>query len=346
MLYLLLAVAICLLVPWVSVLICRSLPRRPPLPPGAEHLQRLVAELPQLASQDILTGAVVENDQPSTDVSPRPGARPQAPRNDPEKRANTTEQHGPIITSRLAPATKTEGPVRLTLPSYYWINLFLALFFFLAFLGVGFAWAMVFNYLGEAHAQTLLPAVFLFRPDNYAALFWLPEMFLGFISAAPLLGLLAYVLLGRRRFLEYLSYDEGRLKHMGLNSDEKFRVLSFIGLICGILSAIFIVLGMNWYTRLTENEIAIKRIFAFSEEVHPYSSVEEIVVSHHCWKNKEIVPGVDLGIRFQDGRTCTTGESYWIHHQAADLDRIIAFLSRKTGKPILRVRLLKDVPGY
>jgi len=45
MLFLLLAVLLCTLVPWLSVLVWGWVPRRPPDPPAAANLHSLAAEL-------------------------------------------------------------------------------------------------------------------------------------------------------------------------------------------------------------------------------------------------------------------------------------------------------------
>jgi hypothetical protein len=100
------------------------------------------------------------------------------------------------------------------------------------------------------------------------------------------------------------------------------------------------------YARFTEEEIAIKRLIGFREEVHPYSSVEQVVVTSHRRQAKQVVPGADLGIRFRDGRTWTTDQTFQLPRDAADRDRLLDFLARKTGKPITRARLLKDLAGW
>ena len=82
---------------------------------------------------------------------------------------------------------------------------------------------------------------------------------------------------GRRRFLEYVLWDEGRLG--GHNVDGLVRTLSGLALLVGFLSAVFVGLALNWYARLAEDEIAVKRLVGLGEEVHPYGDVEQVVVT-------------------------------------------------------------------
>ena len=103
---------------------------------------------------------------------------------------------------------------------------------------------------------------------------------------------------------------------------------------------------MNWYARFSDDEIAIKRFIDFGEEVHPYSDVEQIVVSSHTWDDNQIVGGEDLGIRFCDGRKWDTDEIFHMPRDVGERDRLLEFLQWKTGKPIVRVRLLSDAPGW
>jgi hypothetical protein len=54
-------------------------------------------------------------------------------------------------------------------------------------------------------------------------------------------------------------------------------MVSALALPVGVLSAAFVLLVLNWYARFTEDEIAIKRLIGFREEVYPYSSVEQVL---------------------------------------------------------------------
>ncbi len=149
-----------------------------------------------------------------------------------------------------------------------------------------------------------------------------------------LLVALARLLMGRRRFTEYLFWDEGRLGERSV--DGIVRMLSGLALLVGVLSALFVCLVMNWYARLGEDEIAVKRLVGLGEEVHPYGGVEQVVVTSHQRQGQQVVPGEDLGLRFHDGRTWSTDQTFQLPRDPAERDPLLDFLRRKTGRPITR----------
>jgi hypothetical protein len=233
---------------------------------------------------------------------------------------------------------------RLLLRSYPWLNAVLAPIVIVTFLLLSVGWGALFHYLGEAHARTFPPAVFLFKPFSYGIICGVPSIFLGIFTSVPLLMGLSRLFMGRQRFIEHLYWDEGRL---GSEKVEGIiRMLSVLALLVGVLTAPFVGLAMNWYARFTEDEIAIKRLVGFGEEVHPYSSVEQIVVTSQRTQGKEVMPGQDLGLRFSDGRRWNTDQTFQMPDDPAERERLVAFLRRKTGLPITRVRLLQDAPGW
>ena len=54
----------------------------------------------------------------------------------------------------------------------------------------------------------------------------------------------------------------------------------------------------------------------------------------------------DVHLRFADGTTWGTGQTFFLPRDAGERQRFLDFLQAKTGKPILRARLIKDVPGW
>jgi hypothetical protein len=216
--------------------------------------------------------------------------------------------------------------------------------FIALFLALGAGWSGLLHVIAEEHARAFPPAVFLFKPSAYWAIFAVPGIFLGIFSSIGVAVLLARLLLGRRRFLEFLFWDEGRL---GQGSAEGvISMLSGLALLVGLPSAVFVCLAMNWYARLTEDGVAVKGLFAVREEVHPYEDVEQIVVTSHRKVGKNVMEGEDLGIGFRDARRWSTGQTFRLPRDADERDRLIDFLRRKTGKPVTRARLLSDVPGW
>jgi hypothetical protein len=80
MLYLLLAVALCLLVPWLPVLMYRSLPRRPPPPLSEGELRRLADQLRQEPPAEVVEVVPAEETSTNNDITRRPARARAAPR--------------------------------------------------------------------------------------------------------------------------------------------------------------------------------------------------------------------------------------------------------------------------
>ena len=188
--------------------------------------------------------------------------------------------------------------------------------------------------------------MFRFRPFPYGAYFGLLGIFLGILTAIPVLMLAARVVMGKRRFIEYAHWDEGRNrdagKECGRGAPEP------VGGCPAGRSA--------WRGRgLPDHELVhlpdggrgpINCWYWPTREVRPYDTVQEIVVTSHRRVSKEVMKGPDLGLRFSDGRTWRTGGAFHLPHDPDEVKELLDFLRRKTGKPITQARLLDDLPGW
>jgi hypothetical protein len=344
MLFLLIAVAICLIVPWLPVLIYRNLPRRLPPPPGAANLEQMAAKREQDNPPEIIDAAFPQDAGERTEIT-RSQAIPRKASGEPAKearrRAAVDPEGGPRVDSR----TTVAAAPRLSLGHYRWLNILFLPIFIVTFLALAAGWAALFHYLGEEHARTFPAGVSLFKPE-YWVVCALPGIFLGIFTAIPLLMLLFLLVLGKRRFIEYAHWDEGRMESKGMSPDALIQLLSRLGVLVSILSVVFVCLVMNWYACLTEDEIVIKRLFGLGTEVHRYDTVQEIVVTTHRQGDKELIAEPGLGLRFSDGRTWNTDDTFRLPHDPGQVQRLLDFLQRKTGKPITHARLLKDLPGW
>jgi hypothetical protein len=339
MIFLLLAVALCLLVPWLPVMLYRSLPRRPPDPLSAEQLHRLAAQLRRDGAVAFVEVSAADDDAVTADPDRPPEPAPDIP----VASAGESEPERALPPERAGPSPEADPLPRLTLGSYRWPNVLMGLVLIVTFLALGLGWALVFEYLGEQRARSLPAGVFLFTP-TYGLVCAVPALFLGILSSIPALMVPARLLMGRRRFLEYLFWDEGR---MGPGSaDRVIKLFTGIALLASLGSAGFVGLVLNWYTRFGEDEIAIKGLFAPREEAHSYADVVQIVLTRERQQGKEVVPSAVVGLRFRDGRTWSTGQAFPAPSSPFERDRLLDFLRRKTGKDITRVRLLKDAPGW
>jgi hypothetical protein len=331
--YLLLAVALCVLVPWLPYLVYRRLPRRAPPPPGAWQLDQLAAGL---RPEAVAAGGAGHGPH-STDFIPQ--APPPAGRG--ERRAPSRPRSG----ARPGPAAEAPAVPRLTIPPYWWANVILVTALIVSAFGLGFGWAALFHYLGEARARSFGPAVFLFKPFHYGLVCFLPGLLLGICSAVvPALGL-TRLLLGRRRFHEYLFWEEGRMRPEGGYMEWCLKAYAGLGLFVAVLCTLFVWQALNWYARFGEDEIAIKRLLGVGEEVHPYDTVTQIVFTSHAGGGKQPQPGERLHLRFRDGRTWSTDTTFHLPPDD-ELNPLLEFLATKTGKPITHARRIEDVPGW
>jgi hypothetical protein len=339
---LLIAVGLCLLVPWLPVLMYRRLPRRPPPPLSEADLHRLAAQVRRPGARHAVEVVADDDDVMTAElVHPGPGGDAS------EADVAEAEDESPRRRGADSRAPSSPGAVparRLTVRSYRWLNLLMVPVFPVTFLALGAGWAFLFQYLSDLHARDFPPGVFLFKPFSYGVVCAVPAIFLGIFTTLPLLVLLGRLVLGRQRFLEYLFWDEGRLR--AGYPEAVIKLLSVLAVLLSVGSAVYVGLVMNWYTRFGEDEIAIKRLLGVGEEVHRYGDVEQVVVSSQIRVGKEVFPGVDVGLRFRDGRTWRTGQTFALPTDAAERDRFLDFLRRKTGKPFTQARLLEDVPGW
>jgi hypothetical protein len=327
MLYLLLAVALCLLVPQLTVWVYRRLPRRTPPPEPYPALEALAAGLRRGPPEVV------------TEVMPAAGGTPpiEVPRGEAGEPAGDGSDALPP-----GPAVRADAP-RVVMPSYRWLSALTSAAMLPTAFALGAGWAVLLHHLGEARARSFGPAVFLFKPYSYGMVCAVPGLLLGIFSVPPLLLLLMRLLLGRRRFTEALFWEEGRL---GGNVDALLRFFRCLALFVSLACAAFVGLAMNWYARFTEDTVVVKRLLGAREDVYPYGSVVQIVWARPAGEVGQPVPPGDIHIRFADGKTWGTDQTFFLPADAAERQRFLDFLREKTGRPITRARSLQDVPGW
>ncbi len=255
-------------------------------------------------------------------------------------------QPGAAAPPAVAAASATQPDEQwkhLTLRSYQWVNLIVGPIFIVSMLGLAVAWAWLFDLLGDAHARTFPPGVFVFKPAVYWAIFGVPAIFLGIFSSIGIMEVLTRILVGRR----YTEYSHSAQARLGQVRQQRIsRLFFFFAWFLGGLLAIWVLLAMNWYVRLTDNEIAIKPLFGIKEQVYPYNRILQIVLTSHSRVKNEDIPGEGLHLRFDDGRTWSTGQSFRVPDAPEERKRLLDLLSHKSGKPVTRAKLIENVPGW
>jgi hypothetical protein len=212
-------------------------------------------------------------------------------------------------------------------------------------LGLGALWAMVFNYLGNEYAKTFPSGVFVFVPP-YRLIFGLPAVFLGIFSSVAIIDPLTRILLGSR-YTEYSHWEQARSGLDGPVAMRQFgKMFSRFAWILGPLMGLWVLLGMNWYMRLSENEVAIKPLFGIKEEVYPYNRVQQVVVTTHAIEKWIAVSRENLHLRLDDGQTWSTGQNFALPKSPEERKHLLEFLVQKTGKPLTQARFIEDVPGW
>jgi hypothetical protein len=106
------------------------------------------------------------------------------------------------------------------------------------------------------------------------------------------------------------------------------------------------VLAMNWYMRLTDEAVIVKPLFSFAEQDHPYTDVTQVVLTSHVLVKQELIAREGLHLRFRDGSTWSTGDTFRLPSTAQERNQLLEWLLRKTGRQVIRARLLNDVPGW
>jgi hypothetical protein len=214
MIYLLIAIALCLLVPWLPYLMYRRLPRRMPPPLSEGQLHRLAGQLKREGGQEAITVDAVEASLPNKDITPQPRATSEIPSRSIEAAEGRNQSPGNAENEPGAPMLAADHP-HLTWPSYRTFNFVLTSILLVAMFAFAAGWAVLFHFLAEGHARSFAPAVFLFKPFPYGVFCAFPAFYLGICTASPFMGMFARLLLGRRRFLEFLFWDEGRICYTG-----------------------------------------------------------------------------------------------------------------------------------
>jgi hypothetical protein len=330
MLYVLIAVTLCLAAPQLAVWVYRRLPRRAPPPVPYPPLGALAAGLRREKSETVAAVVRPESGPPAVEIPRRQATGPAG------------DEGEPLPPS---PCVTADAP-RVAMPSYRWLSALTSAALLPTAFALGAGWAVLFHHLGEARARSFGQAVFLFKPYSYGMVCAVPGLLLGIFSVIPLLLLFMRLLLGRRRFIESLFWEEGRFEAVGRNVDAVLRAFRWLALFVSLATAVFVGLALNWYARFTDDAVVIKRLLVAREEVHPYGSVVQIVWVRPAGEVDQPVPPGDVHLRFADGQTWGTDQTFFLPADAAERQRFFDFLREKTGRPITRARSLQDVPGW
>jgi hypothetical protein len=185
----------------------------------------------------------------------------------------------------------------------------------------------------------LPPSVFLVEPGWMMCI--IPAIILGIFTAAGLAEGATRLVLGRR-YQDYVEWEQGRT---GLEGREAVRrMMLVLGFLIVLPLTLFVTLGMDWYTRFGEEEIAVNGFWDFGERVYPYARVRHVVRATHLRPPVGEVKQHDrLFIVFDDGQVwCNEDVVQSGHHFEEDL-KVAEFVCRKAGKTLQVVEYIEDV---
>jgi hypothetical protein len=218
----------------------------------------------------------------------------------------------------------------LTREYWKWEALCLPIFFAVAPVA-GWLWWQIFLGLAGDPGFSAEGGVHALRPSPIS---WLiPAMFLGMLSAAPVLeGILRWLLKGRYR--EYVAYQNRR---HGFDS-EAIEKPFYLGV--GGLSAIAACLIGNYYVLFTPNEIRINPLLGLRERVFAY---EDVVAIHTApalvAPNGDTVARREYAVHFSDSTLWNTN---WDPSDATDeqVVSVVRAISERSGVPISELPVL------
>src|SRR6266851_695376 len=156
MIYLLIAMALCLLVPLLPLFLFRRLPRRPPPPLSEEELQRLGGQIHRPLPLHGVEVVADENGPPSTEIRPQMAAASEAPRRNTEECEGQESTRSNAYRGRAATSREIASR-RFSLASYRWLYFAWLPIFILTGLALTLGWAWLLDYLAEERARSFLP---------------------------------------------------------------------------------------------------------------------------------------------------------------------------------------------
>jgi hypothetical protein len=222
--------------------------------------------------------------------------------------------------------------------SYRWLNIALLPCFFLLLAAFTLGWSYVLILLYRQRIDALPPSAYLVEPGW--GLCVTPALFLGIFTSVFPLNLIAYLAL-RGRQEDYEEWERGRL---GLGQrNAVLGLLLFLALVIVVPLTAVVALGMDWYTRFGEDEIAVNGFWGVGERAYPYGGVRRLVKTARLMPPSGVAVTRDrYFILFDDGtRWCNEDVVQTGPHLERDAE-IMAFVSRKTGLPIEELDFIED----
>lgn len=184
-----------------------------------------------------------------------------------------------------------------------------------------FIWFRLFRFLADLVFRDMEKEIFLIFPDEY---FWvLPALFISFISAIPpFLWFYHWV---------YRKDDDEFREYLEISSPYGYTILKVLAIIYFVLIIGYVSLSFNWYTRFSEKEIVINKLWGLKESNYPYEKVKLI----YSISEEESYNGEPYFIIVFEN-----GEQWISYQQGVELSKkrsnqIIQLVEKKSGKKLI-----------
>lgn len=220
---------------------------------------------------------------------------------------------------------------------YRWVDIALLPLFLTSAGLLTWLWGRLLNQLADWRLTHLPPSLFLITPEPRWAFWLLPGMLLGIVTSAIPMTLTARLILGDRRYTRYLLASQLRRRY-----DIRKATHILFGSV-GLIVALFVTLGLNWYAQFREDDIRIHPFFSLHEQLYNYDEISGLVMTSHLKAHAgNIVSRARWFIIFNDGnRWCNEDV---LSRPQEDDRRLRSFLQTKTGKAWRHAQFIEDVP--
>ena len=210
-------------------------------------------------------------------------------------------------------------------------NNFGVICFMLLSIATGYLWWVFFSKIGQLYATRFKDAIICVSTTGVA---WaLPSMTAGMVSGNLLADkLLKFMLKGR--VSEFVVYQNMKNK---INTEKlEVPMLTFLA----VVTFVMFLMGLNWYTLFTSDEMVIRGPLSVSGNIFAYSDVSSIETAPFLLApNGNSVRRREYLVKFFNGRHWTT------NNEPTDLSEkqkteIARLVSEKSGVPITEKKIL------
>jgi hypothetical protein len=207
----------------------------------------------------------------------------------------------------------------------------------------GAMWTAIFLFLAQDSLGALPRAGYVVTPEPYFAVWFMPGLLLGIQCAAATIDLSLGALMGRQ-YYEHPALWRPNTRNPRLHECSRHGLAVFALLLLPLILG-YVTLFIPWNARFEEGRVKIHDFWAFREQSYAYDDIDIVVqVSHRVGPAGDVRPHPMIYVFFHDGRRWCD-EDYGTRpseYRAAD-EAFLAFLCKKSGRPLTRVQFITDV---